>query len=453
MTGREAALKALGAFRRDGALPDKDFGLPHDGDGRDARETALAAQLFYGVLQNMAYCDYIASVYSTMDLRKLHPHILDILRISIYQILFLTRVPHSAAVNEGVALAKKYSNPRAAGFANAVLRKVSGDAARDNLPQIASDDVIQYLSVKYSHPEWLVREFCGRLGKDGAELLLMAGNSPDLPMTAQVNTLLTDTGAVLSSLAADGADAVEHGWLNGCVLMRGHGRIERLSAFIDGHIYIQDAASRLAAIAAGPKPGDFVIDGCAAPGGKSLAAAILMKNTGRIAAYDVSETKLGMIRESASRLRIGIIEAARQDAREPDAALKEKADVVLADVPCSALGVIRKKPDIRYKAEREIAGLPELQKEILFNLSSYVKPGGTILYSTCTVLKRENVDVVEAFLRERKEFSAAPFTLPGIGEAPGGMITLWPHIHETDGFFICKMVRGQGSGIRGQETK
>ena len=441
MTAREAVFKALGAFRREGALPDNGFGLPVDGTGADARETALAMRIFNGVLQNMAYCDFVISFYSSIELKKLHPSILDILRLSVYQIIFLDRVPNNAAVNEGVLMAKKHSNGRAAGFVNAVLRKVADEASLDNLPEVIRGDKCIYLAIKYSHPEWLVREFCARLGFDGAEKLLLVNNSQNTPITAQVNTLRAETGLVLSSLAADGVDVSEHRWLSDCILMRRFGAVERLESFISGHIYIQDAASRLAVIAADPKPGDNVIDGCAAPGGKSIAAAIMMKDLGSILACDISIPRLERIKESVSRLKINSISASARDALDLDPSLIDTADVLFADVPCSGFGIIRRKPDVRYKEQKSIASLPDTQRKILFNLSAYVKPGGTLLYSTCTLSECENEEVVDVFLNENRSFSLARFDLPGIGEVPSGKITLWPHIHETDGFFICKMIR------------
>ena len=438
---REAAFRAFGAYRRGEARPELQYGFSGESSGMSASETALAMRILNGVMQNMAFCDYIASCFSSIELKKLHPLVLDILRISIYQIVFLTRIPHSAAVNEGVKLAKKYSNQRAAGYVNAILRKVSDCAANNRLPEAAGGNERQRLSVKYSHPEWLVGELCDILGQEDAEKLMRDNNSAHTPVTAQVNTLMADTDTVLSMLADDGVEAKKHDWLDSCVDLHSPGNITLLEAFKRGHVYIQDAAARLAVEAAAPEPGDFVIDGCAAPGGKSFASAIRMKNTGRIAACDVSAAKLSLIEGGAMRLGLSIIETMKKDATENDGGFLAMADVVIADVPCSGLGVIRKKPDIRYKAHSDISALPDIQIKILSNLSSYVKPGGTLLYSTCTILKQENEDVVEAFLRENREFSLAAFSLSGIGRFPGGMATLWPHIHGTDGFYICVMAR------------
>jgi len=436
---REAALKALGAFRRKGAWPDLALSSLIADSVAAPLDIALATQIVNGVLQNMALCDHYAAGFSSSALNKLEPQVLDILRLSIFQIVFLTKIPHSAAVNEGVALSKKHSNPRAAGYVNAVLRKVADAAASGSLPNV-SGGVDHRLSIEYSHPVWLVREFCGLLGNDGAEALLSANNSLENHVTAQVNTLRCDTGTVLKLLENDGVDASRNSLLDDCVEMRGAGSINRLDVFKKGYIYIQDVAAKLAVMAANPKKGGFVVDGCAAPGGKSFTAAISMGNSGRIAAFDNKKSKLQHIETGAKRMGIDIIEAINKDASVPDDEFQGTADVVIADVPCSGFGVIRKKPEIRYKSEADITGLPEVQRRILASLSGYVKPGGTLLYSTCTVLRRENEDVIEWFLKMDGRFAMEGFSIPGVGQVSGA-VTLWPHIHGTDGFFICKLKR------------
>jgi len=440
MNAREAALKTLGVCRRKRAWSDLALNGVMKSAGMTHADAALTAQLVYGVLQNMALCDHYAAHFSSIELRKLEPCVLDVLRLSIYQIAFLTKIPHSAAVNEGISLVKKYSNPRAAGYVNAVLRKVAKAAAEGELPSVTGT-AEHILSIKYSHPAWLVNEFCGILGHDGAEALLAANNTGGKKVTAQVNTLLTDTGSAIRQLEYEGVEAVRHGWLHDCIELSGAGNIAGLEAFKKGFIYVQDAASRLSVIAAGIRNGDFVVDGCAAPGGKSFAAAMIMENTGSILALDINAARLRIIQDGAVRLGINNISVLEKDSSEPSGDHRGAANVVIADVPCSGFGVIRKKPEIRYKSGQDAANLPELQKKILSALSSFVAPGGVLMYSTCTVLRRENEDVIEWFLSGNKEFSAEGFSLPGIGEVRSGMITLWPHINGTDGFFICKLRR------------
>jgi len=456
LTAREAAFSALEEYRK-GRPADEAIYHVQTRSGMSGRDVALAVRLIKGVLQNMSLLDYYAAFFSSVDVKRIEPRALGILRMSIYQLVFLTKIPGNAAVNEGVELAKKIMGKRGAGFVNAVLRKAANAAENGSFPEITGDS-LKSISIKYSHPEWLVKEFETLIGREGLVSLLKANNESDVPITAQVNTLLTDIESVLAMLKEDGLEAVRHEWLDGCVQFKGTGAFDRTEVFKKGYIYIQDVAARLAVMAASPEPGDLVVDGCAAPGGKSFAAAIMMKNQGRILAMDINADRLRLVDDGARRLKIDIIEAIVKDAAsgingdygdntgiEPRAdsinAIERTADVVFADVPCSGFGVIRKKPDIRYKSKREIANLPEIQSKILESLSMYVKPGGVLIYSTCTVLKQENESVIDGFLRKNNCFATEGFNLPGLGGVQNGSLTLWPHIHGTDGFFICKLRR------------
>lgn len=437
VTAREAALRTLAAQRKSGAWSETYLSNLIEKEHMDPRDAALAAKICYGVLQNMTLCDYYISAYSTVKPAKMEPMVLDILRLSVYQIAFLTKIPHSAAVNEGVALVKKYANPGAAGLVNAVLRKISANT--ENLPLPPKNDFREYLSIIYSHPLWLVNEFCDSLGEAEAERLLAANNG-HVPTTAQVNTLKATAEEVTDKLTAAGVSVKAHPWLPDCLELSDTGSIGELKAFMDGEIIIQDAAARLAVIAAAPEPGTAVLDACAAPGGKSFAAAMLMENRGSILSCDIHEKKLGQIAEGARRLGIDIIQTRARDAKSFSNELAEAFHTVIADVPCSGMGIIRKKPDIRYKDPARLEELPQVQLKILSNLSKYVMPGGALLYSTCTVLDRENRGLVTGFLENHPEFKAEEFSLPGhIGRVETGMITLLPHIHGTDGFFICKL--------------
>jgi 16S rRNA (cytosine967-C5)-methyltransferase len=404
------------------------------------RSAALVTRITRGVLQNMALCDFYIESFSSLPARKIEPQVLDILRLSAYQMVFLEKIPVSAAVNEGVALARRHANPRAAGFVNAVLRKLAGSLG--DLPEPKGATRHETLAIRYSHPLWLVRELDSALGGAGLERLLAANNEQP-PLTVRVNTLKTDVETVVRSLEARDLRPERRASLPGSLDLRGAGNPGDIDELRDGHIFVQDAASTLAALAAEPKPGDAVLDGCAAPGGKSFAAAIAMKNVGSITARDVSDGKLALITGGAQRLGAAIIRTGLADARiSADADAAGSMDVVYADVPCSGFGAIRRKPEIRYKDPEKLASLRDVQHDILSALASYVKPGGRLIYSTCTVLRRENEDVVGRFLRENAGFYAESFELPnGFGAASDGMITLWPHIHGTDGFFICRLRR------------
>ena len=434
-------MKALTDFRRRKTFPSATLESISNEHELSAQESSLTKIIAYGVLQNMALCDFYISHYSTVDLKKIQPQVLDILRLSVYQIALMSKIPFSAAVDEGVKLATKKANPRAAKYVNAVLRKISQDAMNDCLPHINCETDFELLSIKYSHPEWLVRELASKLNLDEVEEVLRFNNNHRIPVIAQVNVLTTDTDTVIESLIAECVQAKKHKWLGDCIELTESGRIDHLTVFQRGYIYIQDVAARLVVIAANPKPGDYVIDGCAAPGGKSFAAAIMMRNDGYVLSCDVREEKIRQIDLNAERMGLQIVDTRLCDSSVLDTQIIEKADIVIADVPCSGFGVIRKKPDIRYKQNVDIEELRNIQKNILFNLSRYVKPGGTLVYSTCTMIDRENCDVINEFLSENNDFSLLAFDLPNIGEVSTGMITLWPHIYDIDGFFICKLKR------------
>ncbi|MCI6257048.1 MAG: 16S rRNA (cytosine(967)-C(5))-methyltransferase RsmB [Clostridiales bacterium] len=431
-TAREMALLALTACEQQGAWSDGFLKKAIRDAGLDGRDAGLATRLCFGVLQNRMLLDFHLSAFCKLPLETLEVRIRNILRLGAYQLLLLDRVPDSAAVNESVNLARKYSkNPRAAGMVNAVLRNLA--RSREDLPQPAD------LATRFSHPDWLVKEFDLALGEDGTEALLAADNGQP-PTMAQVNTLRYTPEQVLDALRAGGVDARPHPWLPGCLLLTGTGDLEGLAAFRDGAFYIQDGAARLAVLAAGPEPGMRVLDACAAPGGKSFAAAIAMENRGEIWSCDIHPHKETLIRAGARRLGLDIIHTAVQDGKARRAGWEESFDLVIADVPCSGLGIIRKKPDIRYKAPEPLAALPAVQSAILDNVAGYVRPGGVLLYSTCTLLERENGAVVDGFLAKHSDFTLEPFQLPGpFGTVAEGRITLWPHLHDTDGFYMARL--------------
>ncbi len=438
LSAREAAFKAISAFRKNGAWSDAFLNNVINKENLQPRDAALASRLCYGVLQNKGLCDYYISSFSSLRMNKIEPQVLDILELTVYQLVFLDKIPASAAVDEGVKLTKKHV-PRAASFVNAVLRKISSNL--DKLPEVSVNTATERLSVKYSHPLPLVKLLSGFLDSDSLEKLLAANNDIS-PVTLQINTLKTEADVLLESLKAEGLDAAPHPWLPDCITVNGIGNLENLKQFKDGLFYVQDAAARLSIMAAAPKRGDAVLDACSAPGGKSFTAAVLMENTGSVLASDLHEKKLPRIDAAAERLGLNIIKTAQMDAAVFKPELAESFDLVIADVPCSGLGIIRKKPEIRYKDLGEIKGLPDVQLKILSNVSNYVKPGGTLLYSTCTIVPSENEDVVSRFLSQSSNFAPESFTLPEpIGEVQSGMLTLYPHLYGTDGFFMCKIRR------------
>lgn len=433
-TAREVALGCLLAGEKQGAWSDGYLKNAIRQNGLSGRDAGLCTRLVYGVLQNQMLLDWHIDRRSSVPAEKMEPAVRGSLRLGLYQLLFLDRVPVHAAVNESVALAKaKSRNPRAAGLVNAVLRAVARERSM-GLPEPKE------LFIRYSHPEWLVKEFSRILPDSELEAALAADNAP-VPTVAQVNTRKTSTDGLAAELTDAGVSVTPHPWLPDCLELAEIGNMEELPAFREGKFYIQDAAARLAVLAAGPKPGMRVLDACAAPGGKSFAAAIALGGTGEIRSNDIHPHKKRLIEAGAARLGLTNIKAGIMDARELDPALEERFDLVIADVPCSGLGIIRKKPDIRYKAPEPLKGLPQVQKAILETVSRYVKPGGVLLYSTCTLLRRENEDVVAQFLMGHGDYVLEEFTLPGPIGRVEGIVTLWTHRCGTDGFFIAKLRR------------
>ncbi|MBO5917603.1 MAG: 16S rRNA (cytosine(967)-C(5))-methyltransferase RsmB [Oscillospiraceae bacterium] len=440
MDAREVALLTLHTCERQGGWSDAVLKKQLAQAGLDRRDAALATQICFGVQQNRLLLDYYLSRFSNVPLKRMESKVVQALRIGLYQMLFLSRIPHSAAVNCAVEMTRAHcKNARAAGLVNAVLRNI--ERSMDRLPVIDNSDPAAYLSTLYSHPKWLVEEWIARLGQEQAARLLAADNA-GAPVIAQVNTCRVSAPALLAQLSEAGVDARLHPWLKDCLILRETGDLEGLETFAQGYFYIQDAASRLAVLAADARPQMRVLDACAAPGGKSFALAIAMQDSGELISCDLHPHKKKLMQAGAARLGLSCMQPQTADATVFRPEWESAFDLVLADAPCSGLGVIRKKPDIRYKAPEPLAQLPEVQGRILDNLARYVKPGGVLLYSTCTLRQQENEDVVRAFLSRRTDYTAEAFTLPDpVGAVGEGMVTLWPHVHDTDGFFIAKLRR------------
>ena len=438
MDAREVALLTLNACQRQGGWSDGVLKKQLAAAGLDSRDAALATQLCFGVLQNQLLLDFYLASFSNIPLKRMEGKVLQALRLGAYQMLFLTKIPHSAAVNRSVEMTRAHcKNPRAAGMVNGILRSM--ERSLNRLPTIPQEDPAAYLSTLYSHSAWLVKEFILSLGQEEAAQLLAENNSQP-PTCIMVNTLKTTAEELTARLEEHRITVAPHPWMENCLLLSKTGALEQLDAFQQGLFYVQDPASRLAAIAAAPAPGMRVLDCCAAPGGKSFACAIAMGDRGEVVSCDLHPHKKALIQAGADRLGLTCIHPKTADASAFRPEWEGAFDLVLVDAPCSGLGVIRKKPDIRYKDPEALAGLPAVQSAILANAARYVRPGGTLLYSTCTLLRRENEEVAGRFLETDSTFKPESFTLPGpVGTAASGMVTLWPHRHGTDGFFICKL--------------
>ena len=434
MNGRELALQALIRFRRDGAWPD--LYLKKEGEGLAANEMALASALTYGVLEQRALLDFYLQSFSKMPLKKIMPQVLDAMRISAYQLIFLQRIPVSAAINESIKLVKKQANPRAASFANGVLRSLS--RSLEALPEPNFPDLSETLSVRYSHPKWLVDRLIKQIGGEACEAFLKENNQQP-PVVLRVNTLKTSADALLSLLP----NANLHPYLPDALICESVRDYLRTDAFREGLFSVQDSASQLCVHALQPQPGETLLDLCAAPGGKSILAAQIMECKGKVLSFDLHPHRADLIRKSAEKMGVTNLETAAADSTVLNESLRNSADAIICDVPCSGIGIIRKKPDIRYKKQEDADGLPKIQLQILLNALDYLKPGGRVVYSTCTVLEEENQCVLREALAIRKDCELEEFVLPGIGQV-NGAITLWPQTHGTDGFFLARIKKKGG---------
>lgn len=433
MGARETALNVLIACRKNGAWSNGVLKEYISRDKLDRREAALAARLCYGVLQNRGMLDFYLKQLLTGKIKNLHPAVHDILQLGLYQIYEMDKIPASAAVNESVLLAKKYCKkiPSAAPLVNGVLRNAVRTKGTLEAPQTLWD--------RYSHPQGLIELLADYVGKEKLEGMLRANNAQP-PIVVQVNIQKTTTEALHQMLLAEDITVRNHPWLPDCLLLANAGNLEQLESFQKGLFYVQDAAARLSVLCAGDLTGGQVLDCCAAPGGKTFAAAI--QGAEKIFSCDIHQHKIALIQTGAERLGLANVEALLQDASQNRSQWNEAMDVVIADVPCSGYGIIRKKPDIRYKDPASMIQLPQLQLAILKNQARYVKPGGLLMYSTCTLVRAENEGVVEAFLKENEDFALEPLPLPkGLPANESGMLTLVPGEYDTDGFFICRLRR------------
>ncbi len=431
---REAALKILFKIDFEGAY--SNLALKDGLDGLKTSDRALATRIVYGCVSMKITLDYIISIYSKTKIQKLSRSVLELLRMGIYQIMFMDRIPDSAAVNESVKLASKYEI-RSKGFVNAILRKVSAEKDSIKYPE----EPVEYLRTRYSFPKKLCETLIFEFGEDfAAELIKSLCTEPETVI--RVNSLKTNRQLLINSLRSKGLAAEALNDLPFGIVISG-GEIGSLDEFKDGLFTVQDTAAQLACAVLNPKPGETVFDLCAAPGGKTTYLAELMKNKGSITAFDIHPHKTQLIEDTAERLGIDIITACAADTSVYKSSMSGRADKVLVDAPCSGIGIIRRKPDIKWNRE-DISELPQIQKKLLENGADYLKPGGELVYSTCTVLSAENEKVVEQVLSNHPELEMVDITsvLPVKFNKPTakkGYVTLFPNIDGTDGFFICKI--------------
>ena len=406
-------------------------------------DASFLSALVYGILERKLTLEYIIRQYSSVRIKKIEKQTLLVLYLGMYQLLYMDKVPDSAAVNESVKLCKKLRLYKSGSFVNAVLRSfIRADKAYD-LPD--EGDTVKYLSVVYSCPESLTAEFLAQYGAETTELILK-GFIGRPPVTVRVNTLKTDKETLMRELREQGIGVDEISYLENSLHLSRTGSLEKIPQFRDGQFYVEDAASQLCAEILGAEPDDTVADVCAAPGGKSFYSAIRMQNKGRIYAYDVHPHKIGLMDSAAKRLGINIIHTKLRDASSAEG--MPICDKILCDVPCSGLGILRRKPEIRYKTDTNIDILSKLQYSILCISARYLATDGVLVYSTCTLRRAENHEIISRFLAEHPDFESVELDLPeGIDrkiEEESCCLTILPGVYNTDGFFIAKLRRVRG---------
>lgn len=403
----------------------------------DKRERAFITRVSEGTIQRRIELDYIIDWFSKVKTGKMKPVIREILRMSVYQIKYMDAVPAAAACNEAVKLAKRKGFATLSGFVNGVLRNISRNLKQVTYPDEESEPV-RALSVRYSMPEWIVEQWLTDYGTGRTRELLAASLSP-APLTIRTNLSRITPEALKERLVLEGAtveplDQEKYPGLSYAFAIADYDYLRGLSAFREGLFYVQDISSMLVAEYAAPKQGDFCLDVCAAPGGKSMHLAEKLGGTGQVVACDVSEQKVALIRENIARCGLSNITAECQDATVYDGARRESADVLIADLPCSGLGVLRRKTDIKYRVSRtDCASLAALQRQILSVVCDYVRPGGTLIYSTCTINRAENEENASWFAAEHPEYE------------PVLMQQMFPEEQAGDGFFIAKFKKKAGA--------
>lgn len=409
------------------------------------QDKAFMKRLFEGTVERRIELDYVINSISSMPVKKMKPLIRNLLRMSAYQILYMDSVPNAAAVSEAVKLAAKRKFVNLKGFVNGILRRL---AAEEEIPMPSEEkDPVAFLSVTCSMPEWIVRHFLKYYPYEETKKLLQKLLAVR-PVTIRFVTMPeTEKEALLQKMEAMGAEVKAHPCVAQAYYINHCENLADLPGFWEGKFTVQDASSMLAVKTAGIQSGDCVLDICAAPGGKTMLAAEYAGKDGRVQARDISDYKVGLIEENVERMGLSNVNIKVWDAVKEDKTMIQWADVVLADVPCSGLGVMGKKRDIKYRQKEEtLTDIVTLQKQILKQAVQYVKPGGVLLYSTCTINPAENEEMA-AFIENELGLKADSIEkyvkgLPAVRTAEKGYIQLLPHIHDTDGFFFARFRKG-----------
>lgn len=439
MNSRELAFKTLYDIERNKNYSNISINKNFKNVNISDQEKGLATELIYGIIENKYYLNYIIDKLSKIKSKKMSTYVKISLWLGIYQILFLDSIKDHAAVNESVNLIKKYDK-KSSGFVNAILRNVLRQ--KDSIMEIKDKEIKDELSIKYSYNPWIVEKWIKDFGQEFTEDLLDA-NAEKPNLYIRTNTLKISRDELIGKLAKEGIKCTKVNGIDEAIMVQNLKNIEGNELFKLGYFTIQDISSMLVGKIANPEKGSKVLDICSAPGGKTTHVATIMENTGQVIARDVFDHKLKLIKSTVNRLGLTNVSIENRDALKLDDNSIDKFDYVLADVPCSGLGIIRRKPEIKFKEASELSGLPDIQSKILNNASKYVKENGTLIYSTCTIHDEENIDVVEQFLKENKNFELVPIENINIDldNQEKGYIKIYPNIHGMDGFFIAKLKR------------
>lgn len=445
-SARELAMDILTRVEQEGAYSNLQLNAALQRANLSREDAGLATELVYGPISRMNTLDYFLNRFVSKGVNKLQPWVRSLLRLSLYQIMYLDRIPSHAVVNEAVNLAKRRGHQGISGMVNGVLRNVLRSPDKLVLPE--SLGPAERIALEHSHPEWLVQRWIGQYGEEAAEAICRANNEPPA-VSVRVNTTMISRDGLLGEMEEKGMDTVPSPLTPEGILVRSGGNMALTGWYRDGQLSVQDESSMLVGDAVGPEPGMRVLDCCAAPGGKTAHMAELMRDEGKIIANDLHEHKQKLIREQAERLGLDAIEPVTGDALElagryPAASF----DRILLDAPCSGLGVIRRKPDLKWaKTPGDIEEIAALQYRLLESVSALLRPGGILVYSTCTIEPRENEENVERFLRNHPEFAIAPEAPPtwerllGTALPRGGGVQILPQHFHSDGFYIARIQR------------
>lgn len=405
------------------------------------QDRGLATEIIYGVIENKYYIDYMIDKLSKVKTNKMEIYVKILLRMGIYQIMFLNSISDYAAVNETVNLAKK-KNHKVSGFINGVLRNVIRQ--KETIGEIKIKDDVDYLAIKYSYDKWIIRNWIIHFGEEFTKDLLEA-NTQRPSIYLRTNTLKITRDELIEKLGKQNIKASKVNVINEAIRVEHLKNIQNNNLYKEGLFTVQDISSMLVGKIMNPKENSLVLDVCSAPGGKITHMATLMNNTGQLISRDIYDHKLKLIEQSCKRLGIINVKIQEYDGLSLDKDSIGKFDYVLADVPCSGLGIVRRKPEIKYKQKEEFRDLPLIQMKILENASKYVKKGGTLIYSTCTVQDSENIDIINEFLQKNKNFELNPITEVKVDlkNQEKGHMKIYPNVHNMDGFFISKLIRAR----------